>query len=94
MKNMDKQKSLKISILGKNYLINTDENQEDVFAAAGLVDSMIREQASKVAAGDECKVAVIIALQLATDLTKALNRLSGLENKVEQLNDLINTKIH
>ena len=85
---MDKQ-NLKISILGKNYLINTDEAQEDVFAAAHLVDSLLREQTSKVAVNDEGKVAIIVALQLATDLNKALNKLGGLENKIEQLNDLI-----
>lgn len=91
---MDKQKSLKISILGKSYLINTDEVQEEVFAAANLVDSMLKEQMSKVAINDEGKIAVVVALQLATDLTKALNKLSGLENKIEQLNNLMDMKIN
>ena len=91
---MDKQKSLKISILGKNYLINTDEAQEDVFAAANLVDSMLKEQLTKITINDEGKVATFIALQLATDLTKALNKLSGLENKIEQLNSMIDTQEH
>lgn len=91
---MDKQKSLKISILGKSYLINTDETQEDVFAAAHLVDSMLKESASKGSMVDESKVAVIVALQLATELNKALGKLSGFENKIEQLNDLLQIEIH
>lgn len=87
---MDKQ-NLKISVLGKNYLISTDEAQEDVFAAAHLIDTMLKEQVSKVSVNDESKAAIIVALQLATDLNKILSRLSALENKIEQLNDLIKT---
>jgi len=90
---MDKQ-SLKISILGKSYLINTDETQEDVFAAAHLVDSMLKEGTGKAPVTDESKVAVIVALQLATELNKALSKLSGLEGKIEQLNDLLQTELH
>jgi len=86
---MDRQKKLKISILGKSYLINTDETQEDVFAAAHLVDSMLKECATKGPVIDDSKVAVIVALQLATELNKALGKLNGFENKVEQLNDLL-----
>jgi cell division protein ZapA (FtsZ GTPase activity inhibitor) len=90
---MDKQKNLKISILGKSYLINTDETQEDVFAAAHLVDSMLKEGAVKAPVTDEGKVAVIVALQLATELNKALNKLNGLEGKIEQLNNLLQTEL-
>lgn len=89
---MDRQKKLKISILGKSYLINTDETQEDVFAAAHLVDSMIKENAAKASVSDDSKVAVIVALQLATELNKALNKLSGFESKIEQLNNLLQTE--
>jgi cell division protein ZapA (FtsZ GTPase activity inhibitor) len=90
---MDKH-NLKISILGKSYLINTDETQEDVFAAAHLVDSMLKEGTGKTPVTDESKVAVIVALQLATELNKALSKLSGLEGKIEQLNDLLQTELH
>jgi cell division protein ZapA (FtsZ GTPase activity inhibitor) len=90
---MDKQKSLKISILGKSYLINTDEAQEEVFAAANMVDRMLKEQMAKVSVSDEGKIAVVIALQLATDLSKALGKLTGLENKVEYLSNLIDNKL-
>jgi len=89
---MDRQKKLKISILGKSYLIDTDETQEDVFAAAHLVDSMLKECTAKVTVTDDSKVAVIVALQLATELNKALSKLSGFECKVEQLNDLLQTE--
>ncbi|MFA6535569.1 MAG: cell division protein ZapA [Candidatus Babeliales bacterium] len=90
---MDRQKKLKISILGKSYLINTDETQEDVFAAAHLVDSMLKESATKGSVTDDNKMAVIVALQLATELNKALNKLNGFESKIEQLNDLFQTEV-
>ncbi len=90
---MDKQKSLKISILGKSYLINTDEVQEEVFAAANLVDRMLKEHMSRVSVNDEGKIAVVVALQLATDLSKALTKLNGLENRVEYLGNLIDNKL-
>jgi cell division protein ZapA (FtsZ GTPase activity inhibitor) len=86
---MDRQKKLKISILGKSYLINTDETQEDVFAAAHLVDSMLKESTLKISGPDDGKMAVIVALQLATELNKALIRLNEFESKIEQLNDLL-----
>lgn len=90
---MDRQKKLKISILGKSYLINTDETQEDVFAAAHLVDSMLKESAVKGSVTDDSKIAVIVALQLATELNKALNKLNGFESKIEQLNDLFQAEV-
>ena len=90
---MDRQKKLKISILGKSYLINTDETQEDVFAAAHLVDSMLKESAVKGSVTDDSKMAVIVALQLATELNKALNKLNGFESKIEQLNDLFQAEV-
>ncbi len=90
---MDGQKKLKISILGKSYLINTDETQEDVFAAAHLVDSMLKESATKGPLVDDGKAAIIVALQLATELNKALGKLNGFERKIEQLNDLVQAEI-
>ncbi len=90
---MDGQKKLKISILGKSYLINTDETQEDVFEAARLVDSMLKESATKGRLVDDGKAAIIVALQLATELNKALGKLNGFERKIEQLNKLVQTEI-
>lgn len=89
---MDKQKNLKISIFDKSYFINTDEIEEEIFSAASLVDSMLREQNSKTSVKDKSKLLVIVALQLANDLGKALNRVSIFENKINLLSKLIKEK--
>ena len=91
---MDTQKSLKISILGKGYSIITDENQDDVHKAVALVDKLMRGKVINVppSAGKE-KVAVIVALQLAIDLTKKQQLLEKYENDVSRVDSLLNEEL-
>ncbi len=79
------QKQLKITINGKHYAIATDEDDNDVYYAAQLVDSLLKSKTEKLPAGSEDKAALIVALQLATDLSKAQRELKSVEQKAEQL---------
>jgi cell division protein ZapA (FtsZ GTPase activity inhibitor) len=84
---MNMQKNLKISILGKSYLIATDEDDKSIYQAAELVDTLMRSKLAKMPTGSasEDKVALIVALQLASDLMKKTEELQSYENRIEQL---------
>ena len=67
---MEKANNLKISILGKPYLVTTDEAQENVLEASELVDNMMREKIKRSPVANETKIAVVTALELAAELCK------------------------
>jgi cell division protein ZapA (FtsZ GTPase activity inhibitor) len=86
------QKNLKITILGKQYCISTDEDSEDVIKAAQLVDNLMQMRVGNPAMSDE-KIAVIVALQLASELHQKARLLENLEQKTEELNDLLESEL-
>lgn len=83
------QKQLKVTINGKHYSIATDENDTDVQQAAQLVDNLLKQNIEKLPIGAAESATLLVALQLATDLTKNNRLLSGYETRVEQLVDLL-----
>ena len=87
------QKNLKISILGKNYCISTDENEDDIIKAADLVNALMKSKTDKGAAPGDEKAAIAVALQLATDLTKKQKLLLVHENKTSQLISLLDKEL-
>lgn len=86
------QKNLKITILGKHYCISTDEDSEDVVKAAQLVDNLMQTKVEKAALSDE-KAAVIVALQLASELHQKTRLLETLERKTEHLKELLESEL-
>lgn len=82
------QKNLKVSILGKSYSLMTDEEDESVFQAVQLVDSLMKRKAEKMPCSEE-KVAIVVALQLATDLTRKLKEMETCQRRIEQLAFLV-----
>jgi len=85
---MNVQKNLKISIFGKTYLVSTDEDDGCVLQAAQLVDDLMKNKAGKAPVGED-KIAVIVALQLATDLTKKNKELEAYQAKIKRLTLLL-----
>ncbi len=91
---MDMQKNLTISILGKSYSLSTDENADLVFQAAQKVDKMLRDKIDKVGkAISEEKLAVIVALELATELAKQNEALASFEQKALDLDSLLDQEL-
>jgi cell division protein ZapA (FtsZ GTPase activity inhibitor) len=64
-------KSYKVSILGEQYSLVSDEPEGHVMQSALMVDSLLREIAEKSGSADTKKVAVLAALQLASRLVYA-----------------------
>jgi len=87
---MKTEKSLKITILGKSFFIVTDEDTEDILQAASLVDFLMREKLEKSPASNESKIALITALQIATDLKKNLREFDQYKKVTDGLVSFIN----
>lgn len=78
-------KQLKVTISGKQYTIATDEQDQDVYSAAQLVDTLLKSKASF----NNDKAILIVALQLATDVAKYQKSLQSCEQKIAQLLTLL-----
>ncbi|NDD54052.1 cell division protein ZapA [bacterium] len=83
------QKVLKVTINGKQYSIATDEHDQDVIQAAQLVDSLISGKREKMPTLGDDKIALMVALHLATDLTKSQRVVAEGEAQLGQLVQLV-----
>ena len=79
------QKHIKLSILGTQYAVLTDQDADDVFRAAAQVDDRMRHKQAKMVPFQEAKAAIVVALELATDLQKYQQQLAQYEQKIESL---------
>ena len=87
------QKQLKISIQGKQYSIATDENDQDVLQAAALVDGLMQDKGSKMPHAGDDKVALVVALHVATDLAKSKRLLETEEARLGALVQLLDDAV-
>lgn len=76
----------KVSIFGESYYLVSDESQEHITSAARLVDSCMREIAEKSQITESKRIAVLVALQLAS---KALTNKDILDRQQEQSEKLL-----
>lgn len=83
------QKSLKISIMGKQYNVAAGQNSENIVQAAQLVDQLMKSKSAQSALPED-KVAVVVALQLAADLQQKTQLLECWQQKAQDLNSLLN----
>ena len=88
---MDNQK-VKVSILGKSYLLSTDqENNEEIVQAAQMIDSLLRKAVEKMpSTSSDSTAAVLVSLQVASDLIKKERLLQSCEERIEKLVGLLN----
>ena len=86
---MEELKKLKVAIFGKSYSITTDENENDVFQAVELVNSLMKAIAGKTQLQDDSKIAVLAALQLANDLSKSRRLLDLWQTRAQDLDSLL-----
>lgn len=59
----------KVSVFGEVYSLITDEAEEQVIASARLVDTLMRKVSDVSQGADPKRVAVLVALQLAGQVT-------------------------
>ncbi len=86
-------KNIKVSIFGEGYSLISDESEEHIASVARRVDTLMREIAQQSSITDPKRIAVLVALRLASDLK---NQESLLEHKYQeyvQLLDRINQEL-
>jgi len=83
----------KVSILDEPYVLITDESDEHVQKAALLVDSYMREIASKIQLTDSKKIAVLAALKIASSAITCQRQLVKQQEYSEKLIDLVQKEI-
>lgn len=83
---MNEKRTLKLSIFNRDYVIATDENDKHIYSAVDKVNNLICEITKTSHPGNENKVAILVALQLAVDLAKQNEQYKSTELK---LNDLL-----
>lgn len=84
---MNELKKLKVSIGGKVFLISTDEEESNLEQATKLLDSLLHSNLDLQT--EESKKLVLVALQLAIDLTKSKKDLDLYKDGVKDLNNLL-----
>ena len=80
------QKNLSVSIFGKKYLVSTDESSDVVAQAAAVVDNLMKNKAEHVSLHGDSRLAIIVALELAAEVTKKTQELKQCEDKIIALN--------
>ncbi len=63
-------------------MISTDENSDAIIEAAQVVDNLMRSKSENAPLQGDGRLAIIVALELATDLAKKTQELKQWENKV------------
>jgi cell division protein ZapA len=63
-----KSNNYKLLIFDEQYSVVSDESQSHVHKAALMVDSLMKEIASKASQIDEKRIAVLVALQMASQI--------------------------
>lgn len=90
---MENKKSLKITVQDKEFTIYTDEDESCIFKAAELLNNLLNDYNQKAPSMSEAKRNLLVALQLATDLTKKNNALENDDLRMQDLNSLINDSL-
>lgn len=87
---MQELKKFQINIFGESYYILSDQPEEKVNQAIELVDSLMKEAASRSPSADVKKIAILAALKLAE---RSLNFEAFYSNKVREKEELLINKI-
>ena len=90
---MENKKSLKITILSKEFTIHTDEDESCIFKAAELLNNLLSEYSQNAPSIGEAQRNLLVALQLATDLTKNGDALNTSNSRIKELNSLLNDSL-
>lgn len=88
---MEEKLTLKVSICGKRYTVTTDEDELLIERAAEMVDTLMAQKASLMSGGtiDQSKIAVVTALQLATEMLKKERELKLYERRAAEMVSLL-----
>ena len=87
------KKKYKVTIFGDSYFLVSDELEEHLVAAAQLVDNLMRQIAEKSQTTETKRIAVLVALQLASQTFESKEVIGYCQEKSNKLLELINTAL-
>ena len=82
---MNKKSSVRVTIVGEEYTLRSDEPAEHTRAVARYVDATIRSVLETGAVGESRKAAILAALQITDELFKSLASRELLAEEVRSL---------
>jgi len=82
-----------VEIFGHKYSLRSDEDEAHVKRVAALVDGKMREVASGARSASTLQVAVLAALDIASEYMLTENAARGLCSEVEQRADAMSRRI-
>jgi len=74
-----------ISLFGESYTIVSDENEEHLLATSDRLDQMMKDVSRESGITDYRRVAVLAALQLASNVQKLEQQIEDYDSKGQQL---------
>ena len=86
-------KTIKVTILGKNYNLSTDDNELDIAESVGIVDKRMSEIVNAMPVKDGYMAAVLLTLELVGEIKKQEQRLNSLQKKALDLSSLLASKL-
>jgi len=86
---MSESKSYKVTIFGCTYTLVSDESEAHILQSAELVDTLMKEIATKSKIADSSKVAVLAALRVASKLISMESTVHTNDNNQKMLIDRI-----
>lgn len=81
----DKRHAVKVSIVGEEFTIRSDETPEHTRAVADHVDRAIKQVLNSSSVIETHKAAILAALQITDELFKARASREGLEERLDGL---------
>jgi cell division protein ZapA (FtsZ GTPase activity inhibitor) len=90
---MNTLKKFKVSIFGDSYVLVSDEAEEHFNLSVQKVDALMRQVAAKSEVYDPKRIAVLVAVQLASQLKNSEERLVFYGSKEEELSELIDREL-
>ncbi len=88
-----KVKKYKVTIFGESYFLVSDESEEHLVTAAQLVDGLMRQIAEKGQITDSKRVAVLVALQLASKTLETKDAVTLYYDKSDELITLVEKEL-
>ena len=75
---------VRITIRGRQYTVRGDESSDDIEAVAADLDARLSEVASRTRAFDEYTVALLTALNLASELHSLRRQVAGRLDEIDR----------
>ncbi len=91
---MEKElKKIQATIFGKSYTFATDDSEQQVLDDVASVDSRMKEIANTMNIADGYVSAVMLALHLTRELKQKNKSFVDMQNKISNLDILLDSKI-